>query len=80
MPCTPSKVGNLTAIACSPKQRRRNCSVRHCGERAPFLCDYVAPGARKTCDKALCRHHAVNVGPDRDYCPHHPREQTEFKI
>lgn len=52
--------------------RRRYCS---CGRIASLQCDYPAPTWKsRTCDKHLCRACGVSVGPDRDYCPDHPRD------
>jgi hypothetical protein len=57
--------GGATAIVCGPKQNAR-CS--RCRAPGILLCDFpVADG--KTCDKPMCPKHAVEVGPDRHYCP-----------
>lgn len=52
--------------------RRRYCG---CGRIAALQCDYPTPGRKSgTCDKHLCRSCGVAVGPDRDHCPEHPRD------
>ena len=62
-----------TAIVCSRGERRRKCKT--CGEPANLLCDYELKGDRKgkTCDAAICRRCAVEVGKDRHLCPTHDR-------
>ncbi|MBW5416080.1 MULTISPECIES: hypothetical protein [unclassified Pseudomonas] len=42
-----------------------------CGSVSTNLCDYVVGKRSKTCDKALCDHHANEVGHDRHYCMEH---------
>lgn len=53
-----------------PKVPRCFCG---CGRASSLQCDFpLLVGG--TCDRYLCRVCAVAVGPDRDYCPGHPRE------
>ncbi len=61
---------------------RRACSS--CGVRVfdGKLCDFpVSKAGRKskTCDRFCCAKCAVNVGPDRDYCPPHARAAKETR-
>jgi hypothetical protein len=53
--------------------RRKRCV--HCHDRwSTTLCDYPDPSRKSgTCDRPLCRQCAVPMGPNLDYCPHHPR-------
>jgi hypothetical protein len=55
-------------IACSGRRRRPRCAFG-CGAFATKQCDF--PRGKGTCDRHLCDAHAVNVGPDRDYCHDH---------
>jgi hypothetical protein len=60
-----------TAIVCGsgPRPRTKPCK---CGGWSTLLCDYpLSPG--KTCDAPLCRHCAVPMGRNRDWCPQHQR-------
>lgn len=61
------------AIICSPRQRRRKCSVAGCTEAGTRQCDYRL-GSGRDCDKHLCAGHAVKMGDDVDFCPDHPRQ------
>ncbi len=51
------------------------CAV--CGKPSVALCDFVveerAQGEPHTCDRPLCRRHAVHPDPEKDidYCPEH---------
>ena len=57
-------------IACS-RTKRKDCSV--CTQRrGDLLCDFVKPNG-KTCDAPLCRDCAKRVGPNKDFCPTHPK-------
>lgn len=80
MKCTPI----LGGFMCGPRPRSHKCSS--CGYlSARKQCDYpVKPKlhrkiAKATCDRWLCDRCAVNVGPDRDYCPPHHRLSQETK-
>jgi hypothetical protein len=70
MVCRVIKGDGVAAIVCGPRERKRRCSC--CGRPASLLCDHPA-GRNKTCDKPLCPTCAVEVGPDRHHCPHHPQ-------
>jgi hypothetical protein len=68
--CRPVRLADgVKAIVCTRGTRRR-CV---CGRPATKLCDF--PTGRGTCDKPLCGRCARPVGPDRDFCPNHPREE-----
>jgi hypothetical protein len=70
MKCSTVKLDNgVTAIVCG-RDRRGKCS--QCGRLSTKLCDFPQPNG-KTCDKKLCGHCAVPIGPDMDYCPDHQR-------
>lgn len=72
MKCTPITLPNgVTGIACRSRQPTKRC--KKCGAVSTILCDFKPTPESKTCDKPLCRRCAVNVGPDLDHCPDHPR-------
>jgi hypothetical protein len=89
MTCNHVRLQNgASAIVCSRSTPRRRCSngrrgnvsASQCIRTATKLCDYPL-GNGKTCDKPLCDCCAVNVGPDRDYCPKHARAgQAELAL
>lgn len=84
MKCTPIRIGDTVGIACTRNGRRKHCTVmngwRRCHQWATLECDYHNPDRKSgTCDKALCRWCAVEVGPDKHHCPHHPKGQTEIE-
>ena len=68
----------MSGFICTRGLRQVTCSVPECGARATKLCDYpVSSHESGTCDKPLCWRHAVNVGPDADYCPPHAKHEME---
>lgn len=72
MKCSTVKLpGGGVAIVCGSRQAKKHC--KKCGAASTVLCDFKATPESKTCDKPLCRRCAVNVGPDLDHCPDHPR-------
>jgi hypothetical protein len=77
MPCNHIDLGNgVTAIVCRGKQRTKPCVT--CGRAGTILCDYpVSSNKSGTCGRPCCRQHAVNVGPDRDYCLAHAGSEKE---
>jgi hypothetical protein len=54
-----------------------NCSVPGCTRAAAALCDYPVTrrGRAGTCSAKLCATHRRSVGPDRDLCPAHAKQQ-----
>lgn len=65
--------GNVTVIVCSARGRQKTCEVywndgRRCGKPAGGQCDGPKPGG-KTCDRHICKEHALHVGKNRDLCP-----------
>lgn len=66
----------IGAFICSRGRRQREpCTVPGCRGDGVVLCDFVlrGPKAGRTCDRRVCRGHAKNVGPDKDYCPVHAK-------
>lgn len=59
----------FTVIICGGARRRRRC--RWCSAPSTKLCDFKAPGAKRTCDASMCDRHAKSIGPDLDRCPDH---------
>ena len=49
-----------------------------CADIADYLCDYPV-GNGKTCDRLLCEHHAIEIGPNLHYCPTHHEEWSKFR-
>lgn len=68
MTCTPIKFADgVVGIVCTPRRWRRRCS---CGAWAELFCDH--PKRRGgTCDRAICRRCATEIGPDQHHCPEH---------
>lgn len=80
MPCMRFSTPSGSGFVCSrgPQPRRLCVVCLREGKRtpAPVLCDWPNDAltrnpAPKTCDKSLCRAHAVAVGPGIDHCPDH---------
>ena len=69
----------MTAIVCTPRQRRKRCSSPGCTNWGELLCDFpvVREGKEGTCDKAMCRRCAKSVGPDRDFCRPHSKVESK---
>ena len=79
MTCHP--LGNGGGFFCTRERRIPPCSV--CGKRLTSkLCDFALTGPRTgdTCNRKLCEGCAVNVGPNRDYCPPHARMTTALAV
>lgn len=51
-----------------------------CGRMSVALCDAVVgrdeAGRPRTCDAPLCERHRHRIGPNRDLCPRHQRQQA----
>lgn len=75
MKCSTVKLPNGTVAIVCGKTRVVTCA---CGRPAPYLCDWKI-GTGKTCDKPLCKEHALRVAPDKDLCPDHQRAYAEWK-
>jgi hypothetical protein len=76
MACIPFELpSGARGFVCGPTRRRKvlRCSVCHVPDTLATmrLCDWRAPGKRKTCDRPVCVEHAMRVGPEKDYCPTH---------
>ena len=56
-----------------PRPKAKRCQWPGCKTASTLQCDYPLLHGQ-TCDRYLCRAHAINVGPDRDYCRHHPQD------
>lgn len=46
------------------------CSIKDCHAIAEKLCDFPL-GQELTCDRKLCKTHAVAIAYEMDYCPTH---------
>jgi len=80
MPCRTVVIpGGGIAIVCSrgSTANHRRCVVcKLPGNQCDMkLCDYPLHGekAGQTCDRPICRDHALHVEPDTDFCPAHAR-------
>jgi hypothetical protein len=53
----------------------------HCGHVGSFLCDWKVTGRlrRRTCDRAICAEHALEVAPGKHLCPEHQRAYEDWK-
>jgi hypothetical protein len=75
MPCELWNMPGGVAFVKRSRPTPKKCAI--CGKReATYQCDFPTPTKEKpakTCDAFLCARCLVPVGPDRDYCPHHPR-------
>jgi hypothetical protein len=66
-----------SAIICGTRERRKFCA---CGRAADALCDWKMPEKKSgTCDKPICKQHALQVAPDCDLCPEHQRAFEAWK-
>lgn len=73
---------------CTSKQGSVGQTIFLCGEFGPhcadcagvgdILCDYPV-GDGKTCDRAICSEHAVEIAPDLHYCKAHHQMWEDFK-
>jgi hypothetical protein len=74
MPCHGFNKDGVSGIYCTGRKGRKKCAA--CGTQwASLECDFPDQNRKSgTCDKPLCNGCAVTVGPDRDFCPHHPRD------
>ena len=58
MPCESFNTSEGSFLVCRGRGRRKKCSVKGCSAIADYACDYPV-GDGKTCDRALCRDHAI---------------------
>jgi hypothetical protein len=68
-----------TMIVCGVRAKKKFC---HCGRQEEFLCDWkVRTGAdrTKTCDRSLCKTHAVEVAAGKHLCPEHGKSWEAWK-
>lgn len=49
---------------------------QRCADISEALCDWPMGGGR-TCDRALCAAHAIEVGRNKHYCPEHHAEHVD---
>jgi len=69
MACAVIKNGEDGVIFVCGKHDIKPC--KRCGFLADYLCDWPVDGG--TCDAALCRSHAANIGEQYDLCPIHAK-------
>ena len=73
MACFNVNIAGVTGIACFRGGKApARCGSPGCNFIADYLCDGPAPGGR-TCDRAICEKHRINVGPEVDLCPNASR-------
>ncbi len=68
------------AILCSRGRGRGmhpRCQMANCRERADYQCDYTIT-YRETCDRYLCRAHAIDRGAGVQFCPIHAAVDAEL--
>ena len=65
------------AIICGTRHSRKFCA---CGREAQLLCDWKVKDKRSgTCDRPICREHALQVGPEKHLCQPHQKAYEEWK-
>lgn len=66
------------AIMCGPGINPKPKRCAFCKHRSTKLCDWAGTrkGVKATCDKPCCYRHSRHVGPDRDYCQDHWRQEN----
>ena len=78
MPCTPIKMGAITAIVCTRGRKAKVWRCGFCTLSGGFQCDWkISPG--KTCDVHLCPEHAKEVAPKKHLCPLHAEAYERWK-
>lgn len=69
--------GQVIGIICGVRAQKKFCA---CGRVAELLCDWkVGDKKSGTCDKPICRQHALEVGPDKHLCPEHQKAYEAWK-
>lgn len=65
-----------TAIICGMRGSKKFCS---CGRVADLLCDWKVKTKKSgTCDRPICRDHALEVAPDKHLCQEHQRAWADW--
>lgn len=77
MGCYPLVGDGIVGWICGDLGEIDYCRESECGRFADMLCDYPV-GEGKTCDRLLCKRHAVEVAPNIHYCPGHKAEWDKF--
>jgi hypothetical protein len=72
--CTEIKIGDVKAIVCRGRGRRKKC--HYCDGDEDFLCDFPVGkkrnGEKKDCDRSLCKNCTQKgVSPGVDFCREH---------
>lgn len=70
MPTDDREVGGFVVSMCAAPGFIAPCCVAQCDFPSDFLCDHELPSGR-TCSRALCFHHALEIGEDAHLCPQH---------
>lgn len=69
--------GGVTAIVCGVRHNTKFCA---CGRPADMLCDWKVSGKRSgTCDRPICRDHALQVAPEKHLCQEHQKAFADWK-
>jgi hypothetical protein len=67
--------GNF-AIVCGGHARQKYCT---CGRICDFLCDWKVKERKSgTCDRPVCKEHALQVGPDKHLCQEHRKAYADW--
>jgi hypothetical protein len=66
-------------IVCGLRSSTKRCV--HCGHEGQFLCDWKITGRlrKRTCDRAICATHALEVAPGKHLCGEHQRAYEDWK-
>lgn len=78
MPCEHVNLGDGNfAIICSSRGTRKFCS---CGRPGELLCDWKVKDKKSgTCDRPICRQHALEVGKDKHLCQEHQQAYSDWR-
>jgi len=80
--------GGGFAIVCGGRhsawRRRSECWVPICGRESEYQCDWKMGGKTKagkfrTCDRHICKGHALEVAPDKHLCPDHQKAYADWQ-
>ena len=77
MACEHIKLPDGTvAIICGARSSKKYCS---CGRPADLLCYWKVKERKSgTCDRGVCRQHALQVGPDKHLCQEHRKAYADW--